>query len=274
MKFYQYTYKREIFKLSDGGVLGVDHCVPNEPCEKTDKIVIIIPGYTSNSEDYYIKSFSESFINEFEVRVLNMRGMSEKLTTPMMVSWKCYTDVGEYISKICLENPHKKVYSIGFSLGGMLLCRYLGTEPDIIPKNFICGAGICYPTNLQDAARKCEENFRGIYSKIAVRNIKSCFFENIDVIFSDKLVSQHILEQKDTIIQNVRNAKFVSEFDEAYTRRALEYDNLISFYRESNISYHIMNIKKPFFSIFTIDDPIIPLRMPSAKIDGKQSEFS
>jgi len=73
MKFYQYTYKREIFILSDGGVVGVDHCVQNNPCENTDKIVIIIPGYTSNSEDYYIKSFSESFINEFEVRVLNMR---------------------------------------------------------------------------------------------------------------------------------------------------------------------------------------------------------
>lgn len=272
LKFYKFHYEREVFILSDNGQLAVDHCITSSTGNNKDSIMIVIPGFTSESSDYYIKSFVESFVDEFDVRVLNMRGVGIKLSTPKMISWDSYKDLEEYINKVSFDNPHKKIYAVGFSFGGMLLCRYLGSNPDGVPKNFISGAGVCYPPHMGVTANNVETNYGGIYSKFSARNLKKIFFENTDVIFDINMCKENILMQKENIINDVRKAKIVSEFDSAYTIKFLEFDNVGEYYEKSDLDMYFDKINKPFLSVFTVDDPIIPFEtLPLKRIENNKN---
>jgi len=259
LNIYNFHYEREIFKLSDNGTIAIDHCqTSSSSIRKNDQILLVLPGYTSNSEDYYIKSFVESLVDDFEVKVMHMRGIGIKLSTPKMMSWDSFKDLEEYLQHLGNQYPDKKIYCVGFSFGGMLLARYLGTRGEDVPKNFIAGAGICYPPHMGITASFTEKNYGGIYSMICTRNLRKIFNENVDVIFNEKLCPKSILIDKDKIIQDIQKAKFVTEFDNSYTTRFLELENANEYYEKSDLKDLFANISKPFLSVFTIDDPIIP----------------
>ena len=251
--------------MSDGCKLAIDHAIKNKNngVEEYEKILIVLPGITSTSEDYYVRILVEDFCDEYDCRVVNARGFGGmKLESPLMISSACYKDIEEYIQKVSLENPNKKIFGIGFSYGGMLLARYLGTNPAKIPSNFIAGCGICYPCCLEQTKNYAEVHFNGIYSKASLRNIKTTFFENIHNLFDQKYHSErnteHIIKEKEKILKQINECKLMSEFDEVWTTRSLGLKNVSEYYVNSKLDQYISNIKVPFFSIFSEDDPIIP----------------
>src|SRR5690606_25009021 len=147
-----------------------------------DKILLIFPGVTSSSDDYYVKALVEDFIDEYECRVVNARGFGNiKLFSPHMISTECYRDVVEYIITTCKENRNKKVFGVVFSFGGHMLTKALGAIPEIIPSNFYAGCGICYPTCLLKTKNYAEVHFNRLYSKASLNNLKKVFFENLDI---------------------------------------------------------------------------------------------
>jgi len=268
-KFYRMKYRREIFTLSDGCKIAVDHAIKRYngkqgKIEETDKILIVLPGVTSTSRDYYVKAIVDDFCDEFDVRVVNARGFGEiKLFSPKMISSACFKDVGEYIERVCEENPNKKVFGLGFSFGGMMLARYLGTDPGKVPKNFLAGIGLCFPCCLYETKNYAEVHFNGLYSKASLANCKTTFFSNLDVIFDEKYHKEngtlHILSKKEELIKQVQNCNLMSDFDRVYTTITLGMNDLMDYYAYSKIDKQISNIKVPFLSIFSEDDPIIPI---------------
>jgi len=260
-KYYKFAYRREIFHLSDGGEIAIDHCVPTTSPKNNivNKILLVIPGYTSNSEDYYLKSFAENFIEDFDVKIMNFRGFGGlKLKTPKMVCIDSFKDVNEYLKKLSIENINNKIYCVGFSFGGMMLARIFGKDANILPGNIVAGAGICYPYHLGQTAKYCEKNAGGIYSKFSFKNIKQCFFENIDTIFNEKHTSKRMLDNKENIINVMKNECLCSDFDRIFSVNEMDLIDLEDYYEQSRLDSYVPNIKKPFLSIFTRDDPIVP----------------
>jgi predicted alpha/beta-fold hydrolase len=259
-KVYKFKYEREIFDLSDGCKIAIDHAKKRnrKTGNEKDKILLILPGVTSTSDDYYVKSLVEDFVEEYDCRVLNYRGFGGvKLYSPLMISTNCYKDVQEYIVKTCKENSLKKVFAVGFSFGGHLLTKALGDKPELIPNNFFAGCGICYPTCLQDTKNYAETHFNGLYSKASLVNLKRTFLENIDNIFTE--ANRHLLIQKEKIIEDVINSQLCSEWDTVFTCKYLKLDTLSDYYKTSNLDAHLGRISVPYLSMFCEDDPIVPV---------------
>jgi predicted alpha/beta-fold hydrolase len=259
--FFNFNYSnKEIFKLSDGGSIIIHHskCSNLIKKKRKNKILVVIPGFTSKAEDYYIKNFLNDFVEEFDCRVMNLRGFGVKLTTPQMVSTRSYIDVYEYLNYCCKTNPDKKVFAVGFSFGGMLLARCLGSQMDI-PNNLIGGCGLCYPICLKSVKEHVEPQLGGFYSKYGALNLKKCFQENSDVIFNSNFFSNDhdIIKNKVDLIDKIKNLNHVAEFDQIYTCKVFNI-NLEDYYVESKLDQYLLNIKIPFLSIFTKDDPIVP----------------
>lgn len=255
-------YKRELLKLKDGGSLYIDHAKSVEENvrngnNKNSRILVVFPGYTSRSDEYYINNLLNDFVNEFECIVVNSRGFGGKLTTPHLMSPHCYKDVREYLEHVCKNNPNKKVFAVGFSYGGMLLARCLGTDPETLPKNLYGGCGICYPICIESTKNHVEGQLRGFYSKYASKNIRKLFFENIDVIF-DEDSPYSLMSEKEEIIEKMKTLKRVSDFDEIYTYKMLNFKTPEEYYEDSVLTNYLPNIKIPFLSVFSKDDPIIP----------------
>lgn len=265
---FKFRYKKHIFNLSDGGSLLISKAKKTfleeeiilDITKKHSRILIIIPGFTSDAEAFYIKNFVEDFVEEFDCRVINMRGIGKiELTSPHMISTFCYLDVLECMNNVCAENPNKTVFGVGFSFGGMLLARALGANPDAVPKNFIGGCGICYPVCLQRTSKYGESNLGGIYPRFLSKSLKSIFLKNLNVIFDDKFnCNQVILNERENLVQEMPKIKLISEFDEKFTYKILGFKNLEEYYLDSNLDRFLEKIKVPFLSIFTLDDPVIP----------------
>jgi predicted alpha/beta-fold hydrolase len=261
IKFYRFKYEREFFELSDGCKIAIDHARKRSLKKKQyvyDKILVVLPGVTSTSDDYYVKSLVEDFIDEYECRVMNYRGFAGmKLFSPAMISTNCFSDIQEYIIRTCNENPNKKVFTVGFSFGGHLITKTLGDKPDIIPSNFYAGCGLCYPTCGKSTKDYAEIHFNGLYSKATLVNLKKTFMDNLDVIFSES--NEYLSKDRELIINQVTEAQLCSDFDTVYTCRVLKLTNLDEYYKLSKLDDYLAKIKVPFFSMFTQDDPIIPI---------------
>lgn len=272
LNIFRFRYKNQIFPLKDGGLLMISkarkYLAENGSEEQyimtsnslKSKILLIIPGFTSDGEEFYIKSFLEDFIDEFDCRVINMRGSGKlKLNTPQMISTYCYKDVEEYIFNVCEENPSKNVFAVGFSFGGMLIVRTLGSNNNNLPKNFIGACGICYPVCLHKSSQYGESHFGGIYPRFVCKNLKKVFLTNVDVIFDKSFkCNEKIIEHKEKLITEINSVKLISEFDEKFTTKILGFDSLEEYYNDSKLDKYLENIKIPFLSIFSLDDPVIP----------------
>lgn len=254
------VYKTEIFEISDGGTVTIDHFSNKESYSLyNDKILLVIPGFTSNSDEYYIKSFVDDFAEEFNCQVMNIRGFSGiKLTSPHMISTQCYKDVREYIEFLCNTNPDKKIFTVGFSFGGMLLIRSIGSNTDTLPRNLIGGCGICYPPCLMSVKQHVEKQLNGFYSKFSAKRLKQCFMENVEIIFDESNKHLTIHSEKSKILKEINLVNHVHEFDHVYTTKVLEFESVESYYNDSKVNIYLENIKIPFLSVFTQDDPIIP----------------
>jgi len=231
---FTFQYKTEIMKLNDGGRLIISKAkkifLEEKKISKNEKptrILIIIPGFTSDSEEFYIKNFIEDFIDDFDCRIINMRGLGKiQLTSLHMISTHCYLDVLEYIYNACFKNQSKMVFGVGLSYRGMLLARALGSNPDSLPENFIGGCGICYPVCLKSTCKYGESNLGGIYPRYLSKKLKTIFLKNLNIIFDTKFkCNEIIIKEKEKLIKEINNLKLISEFDEKYTCKNLGFNN-------------------------------------------------
>jgi predicted alpha/beta-fold hydrolase len=267
--FYSIKYEREIFQLSDGGRIAIDtarrrtsmrHGKTTDVKPFYEKILLVLPGVTSSSSDYYIRSFVEGFIDEYECKVINARGFGGmKLFSSQLISTNCYKDLEEYICKISEENKSKKIFAVGFSFGGLLLTRYLGSS-SVIPDNFLAGCGICYPPCIEQTKNFAELHFNGLYSKVSLNGVRNVFYDNLELIFDPKInTNKDILENKETLISEINKCRVLSDFDKVWTYRNLKLKNIEEYYTLSRLDQYIENIKVPFLSLFAEDDPIVPI---------------
>lgn len=259
--FYKFKYRREIFTTKDLSTMAIDHAINiNSEC-RPKKILIVVPGFTSNSEEYYIKGFIEDFVDEFDCRIVNIKGFGgQKLTSHTMISPHCFRDVGEYIEYICYNNPDKAVFVCGFSYGGMLVARFFGSTKQL-PRNLLGGCGICYPVCVKAVSEYVENTLEGFYSRYSASNLKEVFFENIEKIFENNKLK----EEKEKIIEQVKKAKFVSDFEKAFIYKMLDFSSIDDYYEDCKLDKHVSKINVPFLSIFTEDDPVIPFHAINLK---------
>ena len=297
--YYKFKFNREMYKLSDGGVVAIDHCETNS--SKAEKILLVLPGYSSSSTDHYIRGFLDDFVEDYDCRVMNHRGWGGvDLVSAIPVSTYEDLDVKEYVHEIAKEG--KKIFIVGFSFGGMILTRFLGKNPEEVPNNVIACAGICYPTHLVACQKHCESQLEGFYSKQIAYDLKGYLLRNYETIYDEAYKSNIIVNRhkktdpekdllchvgknqykgqkpaqieisKEELLEEINKIKLVSDFDGVWTYKILGFKTVQEYLNDSDLEKYINNIKIPYFSIFTEDDPIIPLKdIPEKAYEGNKN---
>lgn len=115
-----------------------------------DITVAICPGIGNSSETVYIRTFVHySQCHGYRCAVLNHIGA---LPTVPVTSSRIFTyghteDYAEMVTNLDKRYPTTKIISVGFSLGGNLVSKYLGEADKNHPKNVIGGISICQGYN-------------------------------------------------------------------------------------------------------------------------------
>ncbi|MEO5603142.1 MAG: alpha/beta fold hydrolase, partial [Cyclobacteriaceae bacterium] len=160
-------YTRERIQTPDDDFLDLDWLMKD-----SDKVVIISHGLEGNSERPYIKGMAKALHDQgFDVVAWNFRGCSNEMNRQLRFYHSGATDDLEtVIQHITRHKNYKKIFLVGFSLGGNLTLKYLGERPvgALIKKAVVFSV----PMDLKSSCEKISTPGNRIYSSRFLKSLK------------------------------------------------------------------------------------------------------
>ncbi|CAI5757983.1 unnamed protein product [Candida verbasci] len=223
-------------------------------------LLIVLHGLSGGSYEAYIRAVLEKIISDeynFDAIVLNSRGCAKHtITSPQLYNGLWTNDLRYLINEIVTKKYSKKrVYLMGFSLGGAILANYLGQEGQYI-SNQIKGA-CCFgtPWDFPDGAIHLRESIIGhkIYSPTMCSNLL-------------KLLNSHGILENNQFIEEYKNnpsnynIKFLKQFDDFFTSKLFGLNCADEYYRLASPIQRVLKVRVPLLIISSKDDPITGCR--------------
>lgn len=250
---------RVSLKLTDGATVTYDlyHAIEPHPEQNRDFTLAICPGIGNNSESVYIRRVVyNAQLNGYRVCVLNHIGTlaSVPVTSPRLFMYGNTSDYAAMIKDVVRRFPETSIVSVGFSMGGNLITKYMG-EPRAKPHNVVAGISVCQGYDANRCMQMLLEwqGFRRLYAYAMTENLKSIIRRWHGVLFPAEVKRKLGITER-----QVLNSATLYELDDVYTRKMAGFNNLPDFYQAMSCRPHLPNIKVPMVFINAVDDPIVP----------------
>jgi abhydrolase domain-containing protein 1/3 len=248
------SFDRELFKLHDGGTIGLDW-VDSIPTAKDEKkpIVAVMPGLSSNSDEIYVLNLCiKGREKGYKVVVINYRGSSKvPLSSPMLYCAASVDDLRQPLEYIHEKYASKTdLYLIGNSMGANIAANYLGEEGS---KSFL-KAACCVepPMKMWECGDNIEKRLFGFYNYVLGKNLKVKFETMIPVI-SEPFLEKHGIDLRESL----RKSRHLIDIDSHITSKTFGYGDVKTYYDRASCIHRIPGIKTPTFFLMAKDDPII-----------------
>ncbi|ODV89642.1 hypothetical protein CANCADRAFT_32838 [Tortispora caseinolytica NRRL Y-17796] len=274
-KFDLIHYGRELIKISDGAIVALDHVIaePDEsfkgdpklqartmilgddspllkPSDDTKKFAVILHGLSGGSHESYVRATITALLaKDFECVVLNSRGCGRSdVVVPQMFNAMWTKDLTETMKLLKQRYPHRKMFGMGFSLGGSIMANYLGETGENC--GFVGAAIIANPWDISLSNIELTSSKFGVwFSEYMAKGLA-------------RIIKRHkgVLSQggpgDGSDIERAIHAKYLTDFDDAFTAPRGGFHCASEYYREASSIRKIFGIKVPTVIIHSTDDPI------------------
>ncbi|MCO5610589.1 hypothetical protein L7F22_064828 [Adiantum nelumboides] len=254
----QFEYHRKLCRTPDGGTIALDWLFPKPGTEsgkavssfehdrmRETRIVVVIPGLTSDSADAYVKHLAHSLaVSGWRVVIANHRGLGGvPITSNQFYNAGWTEDLRRIISHVHQAYPTAPIFAVGTSIGANILVKYLGEEGDSTPLGG--AAAICCPWDLLVCDRFiCREWVQRFYDKILAFGLRSY-----------AAVHQMVLSQiADWDL--ISKSRSVRDFDNHCTCVVGQYETVDTYYRKNSSAAYLHSVSVPLFCLSALDDPV------------------
>eukprot|EP00128_Syssomonas_multiformis_P002181 Colp12_sorted_trinity150504_noHs@10945 len=241
-------FRRDIFKTKDAGELCLDWFDKELP--DTSPVVIIMPGLTGSSLEPYARYFTlKAHDLGFRPVVFNNRGVGDThLTTPQGYCASFTSDLREVVRHVQELYPKAKVFTIGLSLGSIIMIKYLAEEGDKCPLK-----GAMAVSNAWDLFKASHslESFpnRVIYNTHLAGHLKRYIQRHWNVFSrSAPFTLDHVMQ-----------VNTVGEFDAKVICPMFKYPSREAYYNDAMSPNHIHNVRVPLLCLNAADDVFAPI---------------
>lgn len=221
-------------------------------------LLIALHGLTGGSYESYIRSFLNQLTGEssnFDAIVINSRGCANHtITTPQLFCGLWTNDIRYLINEYILPRyPNKRIYLIGYSLGGSILANYLGQEYDSIPKNIKGSIVVASPWSFTDSNLRLSESLLGnqVYSPVMCKNLLKLINNHYEGSLRLDSGIDHYIKNPEKY-----NINKLKDFDDNFTSRLFGFNCADEYYRHASPSQRILKIRTPTILLNAEDDPI------------------
>ena len=235
-----------------------EHLINNDETDKP--LLVVLHGLSGGSYESYIRAVLEKLIEppyNFDAVVLNSRGCAHHtITSPQLYNGLWTNDVRYLMNEVVAARwPNKRIYMMGFSLGGAILANYLGQEGSSVPLMIKGACMFGTPWDFPDGAHHLRESLIGhnVYSPTMCNNLL-------------KLLNGHgILVENDFVKQyrddpSQYNVKFLKDFDEIFTSRLFGLNSADEYYRFASPIQRLLKVRVPTLIVSSKDDPVVGSR--------------
>lgn len=237
-------YERERLELSDGDFVDLDisRATGNEI---SDTCIVAMHGLEGSSTAPYVKSLVVAAnVRGHDVVAMNMRGCSGEMNRlPRFYHSGESEDLHETV--LYLSRRYKRIALIGFSLGGNVVLKYVGEDPQRVP-NAVCGA-VAYsvPIDLEASARRISEYGNRFYMKRFIR------------LLSVKIEEKARAHPDVIDPRGCSEMTSFEEFDGKYTASLNGYASAEDYWNRCSSSNWLGNIQVPTLIVNAKNDPFL-----------------
>lgn len=245
----QMRYTREVLNCQDGGIVSLDWFEGSRSSDDTP-IAVMFPGLIGDSQSEYLRYIVPA-VQRLGYRVVsfNNRGRGGmELRTPRIYCAANFEDLELAINSLREKNPKSLIVASGFSMGGMVLTRYLAERGDQAKVD----AAILVSANydLVNGTRAMES---GYMNKFTARVMTK---ELVNVLLSDK----EVLSKTDKPVQwdKLKEATSFRELDRYFTCPMWGYADPEDYFKDSTNNERMPKIKVPTLALNSGDDMFSP----------------
>ncbi|XP_046890372.1 monoacylglycerol lipase ABHD2-like [Hypomesus transpacificus] len=265
---------RKYLPMQDGATATFDLFEPQGDHQTGDDITMVIcPGIGNHSEKHYIRTFVDHSQKQgYRCAVLNHLGAlpNIELTSPRMFTYGCTWEFAAMVGYIRKAFAQTVLVVVGFSLGGNIVCKFLG-ESQANQEKVICCISICQGYS----ALRAQETFlqwdqcRRIYNFLMADNMKKIILSHRRSLFGSNSTK---IEEAD--LSKLYTATSIMQIDDNIMRKFHGHDSLKEYYEKESCVQYIYNVNVPLLLVNSSDDPLVHpslLTIPRTLAEKKQN---
>jgi predicted alpha/beta-fold hydrolase len=242
----------ETWELSDGDFVDVDRLEGPEDAP----LFIALHGLEGSASAHYIRGMlALARDRDWRALALNFRTCSGRINR-LLRSYHSgeTTDLGETIRRAVRESD--RIVIAGCSLGGNVLCKWLGEQGEGVPSQIKGAAALSVPFDLALCGKTLDAPgfWPRIYRTRFLRTLKKKALEKL------KRFPGAFDEQR------LRAAKTLYEYDDLMQPALHGFASAEDYYARSSSGPYIDRIRVPLLLLSALDDPFIPPSCIPAKV--------
>ncbi|XP_059191329.1 monoacylglycerol lipase ABHD2-like [Centropristis striata] len=248
---------RKFLPMADGATATFDLFEARGDHSSGDDVTMVIcPGIGNHSEKNYIRTFVDHSQRQgYRCAVLNHLGALPdlELTAPRMFTYGCTWEYGAMVNHVRRAFPHTLLVAVGFSLGGNIVCKFLGENWEN-QENVVCCVTVCQGYS----ALRAQETFlqwdqcRRLYNFFLADNMKKLILNHRSSLLS--LNSSNI---GDGDLSRLYAATSLMQIDDSIMRKFHGYSSLKEYYEKESCVQFIHKVSVPLLLVNSSDDPLI-----------------
>jgi predicted alpha/beta-fold hydrolase len=239
--------QHEIFELSDGDFVEFYFSG-----DMSKGLVIILHGILGALDSHYAAITFEALAELGLGGVfISARGAGEKLNrTPRFFNAADTRDVQEIILHLRERFPNVPLFAIGYSLGGVILTKWLGEYVSDNPLKAAMAVSI--PFDLRFSVEHFSYYPAKLYSDYMIRTIRRKMLQKFS--YHEGVIDLEALKQVHTFL----------ELDNLITAPVNGYKDAHDYYQKGSPKYYLKHIQTPLLIVHAEDDPFsLPETIPT-----------
>lgn len=237
---------RQRQELPDGDFIDLDWL--GNP-QNGDPILVVVHGLEGNVSSHYVRRvLSQAQKIKLCAVVHHHRSCSEE-PNRLARSYHSgdFNDLHYTLTQLKEYYPDSPLYAVGYSLGGNVLAKYLGSlqSQSLVDRAVVVSA----PLTLAACAKKLERGFSKVYQSHLIRKLKKKT--------AGKIKQRSANNDMPVTLAQVRKLNTFYAFDDKVTAPLHGFEGVDDYYNKSSALPVLRHITKPTLIIHAKDDPFM-----------------
>lgn len=236
-------YERERIHLPDGDFLDLDW-VDNG----SRQLVLLTHGLEGSTDRYYMKGMARIFAEqEWDVLAWNCRSCSGEMNCrPRLYHHGEIEDIAAVIEHALRTKDYTDITLIGFSMGGSITLKYLGSRADDLPEAVRRGIAFSTPCNIEASAQALEHPSNWFYRQRFMKSLRN-------------KVEAKVAQFPDIVdLGAFERVRVWRDFDEHFSAPMNGFSCADEFYYQASAENFMNDIQVPVLLVNAWNDPILP----------------